>query len=101
MVNAGTIDLTERHGSARGEFALGFNRFMEATHAGISDAKRAALSLAGATEHLSQAAQEAQRGANEQAARIDEVSSAVSEMAASACASSPRVRRSLLGRFRR
>jgi methyl-accepting chemotaxis protein len=84
VVNAGTIDLTTRQAGARSEFALGLNGFMQATHAGISDAKQAALSLAAATERLSQAAQDAQRGANEQAARIDEVSSAVSEMAASA-----------------
>jgi methyl-accepting chemotaxis protein len=84
VVNAGAIDLTTRRTAARSEFALGFNRFMEATHTGISDAKRAALSLADATERLSQAAQEAQRGAQEQTARMDDVSSAVSEMATSA-----------------
>jgi methyl-accepting chemotaxis protein len=84
VVSAGAIDLTARRACARSAFALGFNRFMEATQAGIADAQGAAMSLAAATERLSQAAQDAELRATRQAQQIDQVSQAVSEMAASA-----------------
>jgi methyl-accepting chemotaxis protein len=83
VVGAGAIDLTARSTGGRSEFALGFNRFMEATQAGIADAQAAATGLAAATERLSQAAQDAKLRATRQAEQIDQVSNAVSEMAAS------------------
>jgi methyl-accepting chemotaxis protein len=84
VVAEGTIDLTVRRAGARSDFANGFNRFMEAIHSGIADAKHAALSLTGATGRLGQVSDEARRGTATQVEQIDQVAGAVSEMATSA-----------------
>ena len=80
----GTVDLTYRHPNAKSEFTRGFNEFMVAIHGAIEKTKLVGTHLTDAIASGVDSARGANDGARQQQQEIDQLASAMNEMAATA-----------------
>jgi len=77
------VDLTYRKQNARSEFAIGFNKFMDAVHGLVGKVGNASASLAAATEQVSATSREMTLTIADQQRNTEQVATTISEMAAS------------------
>jgi methyl-accepting chemotaxis protein len=76
----GTVDLTFRHPQAQSAFARGFNQFMDALAATMTQVVGTATRLRAATGELSAVASESSRGVERQRDQTEQAAQAVSEL---------------------
>jgi methyl-accepting chemotaxis protein len=82
-VNDGVIDLTHRSSKSDSPLAKSLNRYMEAVHQTITEAKKAGLDMSKTLPDTARITRDASKSAQQQQVETDQLASAIEEMTAS------------------